>query len=127
MNGTQQNGNHSTTNNNINGHDSNSNGNSNSNNQSINDDKNNNNDGDVNFRGSSPPNGSSLLTQPSNVITSQNNITTQPTWLNNNSTTSNGQKPKDFEMAVMFICTIKDRFGPHRNIYTQFLNILQRM
>jgi len=33
--------------------------------------------------------------------------------------------PPDFNMAVTFICKIKQRFGSHRRIYQEFLQILQ--
>jgi len=36
-----------------------------------------------------------------------------------------GSAPPDFNMAVTFICKIKQRFGSHRRIYQEFLQILQ--
>eukprot|EP01084_Bolivina_argentea_P034850 64560_1 len=41
-----------------------------------------------------------------------------------NTDTSNSAPP-DFNMAVTFICKIKRRFGSHRRIYQEFLQILQ--
>jgi len=38
---------------------------------------------------------------------------------------SNSGSPPDFNMAVTFICKIKQRFGSHRRIYQEFLQILQ--
>eukprot|EP00484_Ammonia_sp_Unknown_P020845 CAMPEP_0197028052 /NCGR_PEP_ID=MMETSP1384-20130603/7848_1 /TAXON_ID=29189 /ORGANISM="Ammonia sp." /LENGTH=1209 /DNA_ID=CAMNT_0042456995 /DNA_START=176 /DNA_END=3805 /DNA_ORIENTATION=+ len=39
--------------------------------------------------------------------------------------TDQGTQPPDFNMAVTFICKIKQRFGATRKIYQDFLNILQ--